>query len=212
VGSFSPDGSMVVYEHRELTYPERLGGMPEVVGSDLYVVSVAGGAPRLMAHSQKGWWLGSPAWSPDGSHIAYTVFKGGGDPSPYEIWIMKSDGSGQRQLVGFGTGRGGGVCRMAWSPDSSVLAFSSASGSATNEEEIYLVRADGSGLRQITQEGGSWPVWSPDGSRIAFIRNLRIDDAGNYEARLYTMAADGRDVKIVWEAGPIDLFTWNPVA
>jgi Tol biopolymer transport system component len=215
VGSFSPDGSMVVYEHRDLAFPQRLAGMPEVVGSDLYVVAVAGGTPRLMAHSQKGWWLGSPTWSPDGSRIAYTVFKGGRAPSPYEIWIMNSDGSGQRQLVGFGTGCGGGVCigGMAWSPDGSILAFSSVTGSAINEEQIYLVRADGSALRQITQEGGSWPVWSPDGSRIAFIRNLRIDSS-NYgpEGRLYTMAADGQDVRVVWEAGPIDLFAWNPVA
>jgi len=58
------------------------------------------------------------------------------------------------------------------------------------------VHADGSGLRRITDERESslWPAWSPDGSRIAFVRF----EIGSLEpGQLYTAAPDGSDVRQV---------------
>ncbi len=62
-GSFSPDGTKVVFAQQD---------------DGLYVIDAKGGTPRLIAKSYPAWWLGSPAWSPAGSRIAYTVYLEGG--------------------------------------------------------------------------------------------------------------------------------------
>jgi len=56
----------------------------------------------------------------------------------------------------------------AWSPDGRTLAISR--GEATGDRHIFLVGADGTGLRQLTSGPGvaSWPAWSQDGNSIAF--------------------------------------------
>jgi len=91
----------------------------------IYVVDVKGGTPRLIARSYLAWWLGSPAWSPDGSRIAYLVYlEGGPNGLTYEIWTVNPDGSDQRRLVDLGTCEGGGcILGLTWSPDGSRLAF-----------------------------------------------------------------------------------------
>jgi hypothetical protein len=52
-------------------------------------------------------------------------------------------------------------------------------------EEVYVARADGRGMRRITTSGGRAPVWSPDGTQIAFERRPFI----------YVMNADGSHVR-----------------
>jgi TolB protein len=51
--------------------------------------------------------------------------------------------------------------------------------------EIYVMNADGTGQTRLTTEGGSFPAWSPNGSKIAFTSNRD----GNFE--IYVMNADG---------------------
>ncbi len=100
-GSFSRDGTTVVFDRYDAK------AVPATSG--LYTVAVGGGAPQLIAASNVGSSAGDssladPAWSPDGSRIAYADYKNqqsqsfGGD----EIWIMNSDGTGQRRLVSVG--------------------------------------------------------------------------------------------------------------
>jgi Tol biopolymer transport system component len=74
---------------------------------------------------------------------------------------------------------------FSWSPDGNRIAFSA----RTEKEpfEIYVVNADGSGLKQITNDTTEdyWTSWSPDGKKIAFNSNRD----GNYE--IYVIDADG---------------------
>ena len=60
------------------------------------------------------------------------------------------------------------VERMRWSPDGSRIAF--APFSHLGSVGIYVMNADGSGRRQITETANAdgEPAWSPDGRRIAF--------------------------------------------
>lgn len=108
-----------------------------------------------------------------------------------------------------GPGKGGSFFHglgheLVWSPNGSRFAFSShLRGKGLEGRQIYVVNADGSGLRWLTREGDNFNlVWSPDGLRIAFVN-------GPY---LFTMAADGSDVKKIEGVLPHGAIAWNPVS
>jgi len=104
-------------------------------------------------------WSVSPAWSPDGRRIAYVEAKA-------DVWVMDADGLGARNLTD-------GVFKFAkapgWSPDGRRIVFF-----ATRDDaawSLYIVDADGGGLRAVAEDVGSLPMpaWSPDGQRILFV-------------------------------------------
>jgi TolB protein len=74
----------------------------------------------------------------------------------------------------------------AWSPDGSQLAFAS---TRSGNVDIWVVNADGSGLRQLTTHPGAdqTPTWSPNGALIAFTS----DRSTGRDPQLYVMNADG---------------------
>ena len=105
-----------------------------------------------------------PSWSPDGTKIAFVKEV---DPCDWQIWVMNADGSGiPRQLTNFPAN-----CLAAlpdWSPDGTKIALGGGN--------IYVMNAaDGSGLRQLTNNGGA-PSWSPDGTKIAFTRETQREN------------------------------------
>ena len=80
-----------------------------------------------------------------------------------------------------GSTRKDGSFYPAWSPDGERIAFASSSRTPKNQE-IYVVRRDGSTLRRLTRTAGdigalgddAAPAWSPDGKRIVFASNRRV--------------------------------------
>jgi Tol biopolymer transport system component len=108
-----------------------------------------------------------PAWSPDGTRIAYMVRRGGHGQS--ELYVMNADGGNNTLLVpDCGDDAGGGCVMPAWSPDGTKIAFQMGTRAG---QEVYVINADGSGMRRLTNNPGGDnydPTWSPDGSRIAF--------------------------------------------
>ena len=82
----------------------------------------------------------SPAWSPDGSRIAFESFR----DRNHEIYVMNADGSDVIQL----TDNRGFDRSPAWSPDGSRIAFDS---DRDGNDEIYVMNADGSGQTNLTK-------------------------------------------------------------
>jgi Tol biopolymer transport system component len=168
---WSPDGTRIAFERDRRIFVMKADGSGETdLGSD--------------ASNDY-----SVTWSPDGSKIAF-VRDGGSGPSPFtNLWCMNADGSDPKNLthlpldypyVAF--------YGYSWAPDGSKLALS-ATGSF-HELNIYVVRADGTGLTAII---GSFrdqyfsPRWSPDGARILFSARELWTIAND----LFVMNADG---------------------
>jgi TolB protein len=96
------------------------------------------------------------AWAPDGNRLAFVQSALGGP-----IVSVDVSGSGRKRLTSGRFDHG-----PAWSPDGSRIAFSRAT-AIGGLESIYLVGADGTGLRALGPQGSS-PSWSRDGRSLAF--------------------------------------------
>ncbi len=118
----------------------------------------------------------SPAWSPDGSHLAYVSFETG-----HAVVFAQSLYTNQRKVLADFSGSNSAP---AWSPDGKQLAVVL---TRDGSSQIYLVRPDGSGIRRITFSGSidTEPNFSPDGQYLLF-----TSDRGG-SAQIYRMPVDG---------------------
>jgi Tol biopolymer transport system component len=138
----------------------------------------------------------SPAWSPDGSQIAYHSDRDG----DAEIYVIASDGSNRRQLTSNNHDDGG----ASWAPDGSRIAFHS---DRHGNKEIYVMWPDGSGATRLTNHPGEdrYPAWSPDGATIAF------DSSRDGDREIYVMNYDGSGQTPVTQNATDDWWpTWSP--
>jgi TolB protein len=104
-----------------------------------------------------------PAWSPDGTRIAFAArpYPESGSPSsynpPWDVWIMNADGSAPERL----TPGEASELNPVWSPEGTLLAYGSNEGPRAG---VYVMEPDGSNPRVVilTDEGGvpPWPSWA----------------------------------------------------
>jgi len=199
--SWSPDGRTIAYG--------RAADLDQV--GRIYVAPVDGsGGPRLISDPARDSW--APTWSPDGTRIAFVR----GDATSQELVLMDADGSDTHQLsTGAYTAIGGGMEHgtegLAWSPDGSRILFSAGTGTDTPTEQdrsLYVVDV-ASGAPERLVAGGSpivyGGVWSPSGTRIAYLRG----PASAYP-NLFVANADGTGEQRV--ATAISWYTprWSP--
>ena len=159
------------------------------------------------------------AWAPDGRGLLFTVTDAKGIDR-----ILKSaaDGSGVTTISAPCTGACLGDDDPAYSPDGKKIAFERAFGPVVNDNAsggvtIYTMNADGSHLTQLIRAGASRsgaedhsPQWSPDGTKIAFVRSNTTARPNNKSA-IEVMNADGSNVRRLtpWKIEATDPH-WSP--
>jgi len=114
--------------------------------------------------------ISSPTFSPDGKRIA---FRRQWSERRSAIFVVSANGGRARQVV---APAGGVADKIDWSPDGSGIVFSApvfGEKSGQPSSNVFTIRPDGSGLRQLTHARGGKvnngaDSWSPDGKQIAF--------------------------------------------
>ena len=98
-----------------------------------------------------------------------------GDYKNYDLWTMRSDGSGQKRLTYTAH-----VSEFdpAWSPGGSRIAF--AVERPASKQGIYVMDANGRHRRRLTNSDDQEPSWSPDGRSIAFTRYSGVSNSGSW--------------------------------
>ena len=144
---------------------------------DIYELQIAdadGHNPQTALRSRES--IISPAWSPDGTRLAYVSFETG-KPVVYVHHIA----TGQRVPVANFRGNNSAP---SWSPDGRQLAVVL---SRDGSSQIYLVNADGSNLRRVTQTStiNTEPSFTPDGRHLVF-----TSDRGG-SPQVYRISVDG---------------------
>ncbi len=158
------------------------------------------GCGGVAAHARTAASQATASVSPDPSQIA-VVRLHTGNPPRGDIVVMDPSGRRRRVLVpAAGHGRVGvAVAHLAWSPDGRWLAFtgvvSRRAKGGDQATDLFVVRANGSGLRRLTRTGSaSDPVWSPDGRTVVFAELTHVGDPNvvtSFAAPLMSVDRDG---------------------
>lgn len=171
-------------------------------GWSLFALDPETGVERQITHGYRDY--GSD-WSPDGTQIVYdSEVEGSGANN---IVVANADGSSPVVIADEGS-------VPAWSPDGTRIVFARADignmvslggGGSGTAFYLYVMNSDGTDVRQLTRGEHSdySPVWSPDGSRIAFER----EGEG-----LFVMNSDGSSITRLTEPG-LEIFgapDWSP--
>ena len=192
--AFSPDDHQVLFTRFENGYNEG--------PSALYLLDLASSEVTLLTSAPDSDSVNLPgsAWNAATNQITFSSDRGGSE----ELWTIHADGSAPFRVT---TGsHAESYLEPSFSPEGDWIAFEVAPQmlNAEHQGSIWKVRADGSGLTQLTgDEDGNddrQPNWSPAGEAILFQRQA----AGSDTWKLYLMNSDGRNIRQVTRSASED--------
>lgn len=194
--TWSPDGTKIAFSRSD---PIGDPNNPSSGPLNIVVMNADGTGLTRLTNNDRLTFDQSPAWSPDGTKIAFA--RGQIPAGPTNIYVMNADGTGVTRLTNVTRPDPFNVAdNPNWSPDGSKIVFVS----PDRYDQIWTMNADGTGVTQLTSYSGgptvSWgdPHWAPDGSKIAFVGSSGI----------FTMNPDGSGQTFLGGGGGID---WQPL-
>ena len=191
--------------------PSTVTATPTMTTSGLHIEAYYPCGPTLEPYNG-GFQEPFVQWTPDGSRLMFDYGE--------TIWAVDSEGTVLQSIVDANPGDDGHDFHYEFmygfhadvSPEGSRIVHATCQ--YPNDDppygydsvrgrlgyEIATIGIDGSDPQRLTETGGfeSYPVWSPDGTRIAFVGSQQVYDRGHYDlasARLYTMAWDGSNIR-----------------
>lgn len=205
---WSPDGSRIAFvSNRDNRSSGTTAGL-----YDVFVMDADGSNPVKVSgqlSDEMGSEVAVVGWSPDGRVVFETSDVVDGD-FLRRVYIVNADGNSPHPLFDRM-----GDHSPAWSPDGSRIVFVS---DRSGSEDLYLMNTDGSGVRALTFDTGDdwlsgtarpmgagfeYSPWSPDGSRIAFVRE------GGVGSGIYVIGLDGSGSRRL-TSGPAAFNGWSP--
>jgi WD40-like Beta Propeller Repeat len=133
------------------------------------------------------------AAAPRGGRIAFSSTRGDGTQ---RLYTANADGSAAKLVLPSPPGPETADVEADWSPTGNDLLFERFIFGGPVTTDFYVVHADGSGLRRLTNTPDRLelqPAWSPDGRKITFLGFTGVGTADAHGA-VYTMNADGSGV------------------
>jgi TolB protein len=182
-------------------------------GSAVFVVHADGSKLRRVSSFTRGF-LSAAQWRPGSRQVVYTDYLADEDPVVGAIKLANADGSGKKNLTGYRDLNN----QPDWSPTGRQIVFERDAGgipggSGSSGGEIWVMRADGSGATQLTNNAvlDEGPAWSPDGGRITFARTVPGGPNGDLGADLWIMNPDGSgETQLTAMTGFVEEPEWSP--
>ena len=200
--AWSPDGRQLAVIRAFLPLFVDRNGNEDATNVSIWIINVDGTGLREVTNNAAGSLREDhrPAWSPDGTRIAFARTEYSVSPQLKAIFTIAIDGSDLRQITPWALD----ADNPEWSPNGSLIAFDAPAASLLpgREQNIFTIHPDGTGLRQLTahlgaaaegSQGTFDASWSPDGTRMIFTHIPSTDGL----ADLYVMNRDGSGLHVV---------------
>ncbi len=172
-------------------------GQVEPDGSNLRTLDIVSGIMVLFSEGRLDW---DPQWSPDGTRLVWASLR----DLNLELYVSDASDSETRLRL---TSHAARDWFPAWSPDGTLIAFSS---DREGEENIYTIRADGTDLRQWTEDPAtdSRPLFALDGRSLLFVSE-RVRPFSSGQLDFYRIDLESGETSAfegVFEGGAV----WSP--
>jgi TolB protein len=201
--AYSPDGRQIVFAWIWGSDKVFADGTDQAENMALDIMNADGSGRReiykLGPHEAD---LNYPQFSPDGRRLVFEQHNSsqGSPRQGHAIVVINTDGSGVLRLTPWGLKAGDAP---DWSPDGNLIVFRSNVDIDTKQSQIYVVRPDGSGLKQLTHFKSGTKVlsssFSPDGKWIVFGAKGK---GGNPD--VYVMRTNGKAMRPLTRTGQWD--------